>query len=42
MDLHAHVFGSLTGVVNADQDVGVPAGVTTLVQRAAEAPFNSS
>ncbi len=32
IDLHAHVFGSLTGVVNADQDVGVHAGVTTLAE----------
>jgi len=32
IDLHAHVFGSMTGVVNADQDVGVHAGVTTMAE----------
>lgn len=32
IDLHAHVFGSLTNVVHADRDVGVHAGVTTLAE----------
>lgn len=30
IDLHVHVFGSLVGVVDADQDAGVHVGVTTL------------